>query len=359
MTWKGDVALNRDQAIRLSGELRRLRETTWPDLGLSQAQLASAFSAEERVASATVSSWESATNPKTPSEARLRAYARFFCTDRSIDGDEPHLIPEADLTAQELDRFRELDEKLHDLLNPNEGDLRSLHFDAGPVVVMCPTMPKELQGSLTNERDPNYTRLGRYGDADALIELFGFLRAENPALEVAHRLTSDVQTDDFSSHIILLGGIGWNTITLRFQRAIKQVPVIQVQVEDLQNGDLFVVQTPEGEKKFYPEFDDFGEGPELIADVGFVARLHNPFKPNRTLTICNGIFSRGVFGAVRCLTDPRVRDGNEQYIAERFPGGEFAILVRVPVVANETLSPDLTDDASRLYEWSPSQGTRR
>jgi hypothetical protein len=33
--------------------------------------------------------------------------------------------------------------------------------------------------------------------------------------------------------------------------------------------------------------------------------------------------------------------------------------MRVPVVANETLSPDLTDDASRLYEWSPSEDDRK
>lgn len=353
------VALNRDQAIRLSSELRKLRETTWPDIDLTQAQLAKVFSAEEKVASATVSSWESATNPKTPSPARLSLYARFFCSGRSIEGDEPHLIPESDLTPEELDRFRELDDRLTGLLEEDEGHLRSLHFDAGPVVVMCPTMPEELQGSLANEHHVNYTKLRQYGDLDALIELFGFLKAENPTLDVFHRLTSDVRRDDFSSHVILLGGIGWNKVTLRFQRVIKQVPVTQVSVDDLKDGDIFEVQSAGDKQSFYPDFDDFGEGQELTSDVGFVARLRNPFKVNGTLTICNGIFSRGVFGAVRCLTDASVRAGNERYIAERFPGGEFAILMRVPVVANETLSPDLTDDASRLYEWSPSQGDRK
>ena len=53
-----------------------------------------------------------------------------------------------------------------------------------------------------------------------------------------------------------------------------------------------------------------------------------------------------------------MRDANERYLAERFPGGRFALLVRVPVVTNETLSPDLQNPATRLYEWAaPKDGT--
>jgi hypothetical protein len=194
---------------------------------------------------------------------------------------------------------------------------------------------------------------------DALLELYGFLKAENPKLQVSHRLTNDVQPEDYSSHVILLGGIGWNPVTLRFQRAIKQVPVTQEPVKDLKDGDIFVLQTPEGEKirSFYPEFDDFGEGRELAFDVGFLARLRNPFRANRTLTICNGVFSRGVLGAVYCLTHNSVREGNEEYIAAHFPEGEFAILMRVPVGSRKAIPPDLNGSTSRLYEWSPSQVT--
>jgi hypothetical protein len=53
---------------------------------------------------------------------------------------------------------------------------------------------------------------------------------------------------------------------------------------------------------------------------------------------------------LRCLTDARARDAKESYLAERFPDGEFAILLRVPVVENQTLSPDLYDPNARLYE---------
>ena len=146
---------------------------------------------------------------------------------------------------------------------------------------------------------------------------------------------------------------GWNPATLFFQEATSQVPITQVAVDDLKDGDIFVVETPEGVKKLYPQFRDRSTGKELIGDVGCIIRLRNPFKTDCTLTICNGIFSRGVYGAVRCLTDAKVRDKNEEYLAKRFPGRQFAILVRVPVVTNENVSPDLQNPALRLFEWSP------
>jgi hypothetical protein len=349
------MALSPNQAVKLARALRELRESTWPDQELTQSQLAKALSAEGRVAAATLSSWESATNPKIPSVARISAYARFFCTERSLEG-EPHLISEDQLTEVELDRFRELESTLLALFHPENRKVPgSFQFDVGPVIVICPTAPPEVQGPLADEQDPNFTKMRQYGDLDALIELYAHLRAENPSLDVFHRTTTAVMADDFSSHVILLGGIGWNKVAARFQRATSQVPIEQTPVDDLEGGDIFKVQVPDGPQSFYPEYEDLGEGKELIADVGYLARLRNPFQHSRTLTICNGIHSRGVFGAVRCLTDARVRKANEKYLAERFPGGEFAILLRVPVVENQTLSPDLQDTSARLYEWSPNQ----
>jgi hypothetical protein len=93
----------------------------------------------------------------------------------------------------------------------------------------------------------------------------------------------------------------------------------------------------------------------MVGDVALLARLTNPFKSSRTLTICNGIHSRGVLGAVRCLTDVRVRDANEAYLAERFPEGRFAMLLRIPVLLGEAISPDLESPEARLFEWSPSR----
>jgi hypothetical protein len=349
------MALNPNQAVRLARVLRDLRESTWRDHVLTQAQLARAFSAEEPVAAATVSTWESTTKPKTPPANRLTAYARFFCTRRSLE-DEPHIIAEGQLTPVELERFRQLESQLLELLNPDNGKVQSIfQFDAGPVIVICPDAPLDMRGPLANERSVNFTKMQTYADLDALIEIYGHLRAENPTLDVFHRLASEVVSDDLSSHVILLGGITWNRVTRRFQSALSQIPIRQTAVEDLKGGDIFLVQESKGERPFYPEYQDLGDGKEVVADIGYLARLQNPFKVNRTLTICNGIHGRGVLGAVRCLTDVRVRQENEKYLADRFPAGDFAMLLRVPVLANETLSPDLQDPDARLYEWEANQ----
>ena len=101
------------------------------------------------------------------------------------------------------------------------------------MIVICPTAPPDVQGPLADEQDPNFTKMRQYGDLDALIELYGHLRAENPSLDVFHRTTTAVMADDFSSHVILLGGIGWNKVAARFQRATSQVPIEQTPVDDL------------------------------------------------------------------------------------------------------------------------------
>jgi hypothetical protein len=208
--------VNSGRTPRLAHALRALRESTWPERVLTHAQLAKALSCEGRIAAATLSSWESTTNPKTPSAAKISAYARFFCTARSVEG-EPHLISEDELTESELKRFRELESRLLELIHPQDRQARrTFQFAAGPVIVICPTAPSDVQCPLPTRQDPNFTKLRQYGDLDALIELYGHLRAENPTLDVFHRLTSDVVSDDFTSHVILLGGIGWNKVTRRF-----------------------------------------------------------------------------------------------------------------------------------------------
>jgi hypothetical protein len=354
------LALEPQRAVRLARALRDLREKEWPE-ELTQTQLAAGFSTEARVAAATLSQWESTTNPKIPTPTRLSAYARFFATRRSLEGG-PHLIPEDELTPEEQDRFRELEEHLHGLLHHDKAPRRNTFtFDDGPVTVICSQTPQEAQGPLADESDPNFTKLQRFGDLDALIEIYGHLCRSNPSLDIFFRLASEIVADDLTTHVFLLGGIAWNQATRRFQTAISELPIAQIEVPEIATGEIFRVA--DGDLSFFPEWDDPAERGEegkreLIEDVALLARLPNPFHSRRTLTICNGVHSRGVLGAVRCLTDIRVREANEAYLAERFPDGRFALLLRVPVVGNETLSPDLQKPDTRLYEWPP-QGRGR
>ena len=87
-------------------------------------------------------------------------------------------------------------------------------------------------------------------------------------------------------------------------------------------------------------------------DVGFLARVPNPLNSGRTLTICNGIYSKGVYGAVRSLTDTHLRDANENYISMHFGNSpSFAILMSVQVIKNKAMTPDFSSDGVVLYQW--------
>jgi hypothetical protein len=218
----------------------------------------------------------------------------------------------------------------------------------GPVTLICAQLPKAQTGSLANPADPNYTELLSYADLDALVELHGHIRAENPAMNVFFKLSSQILPDDLSGHLVLLGGIGWNEITQRLS-AMTSLPIRQVEDPAVEDGEIFVVDTGEEEQKFFPKRADDGT---LIEDVGLFARTPNPLNYNRSLSICNGVHSRGVLGAVRTLTDARLRDSNERYIVENFVDPRnFAMLMRVSVIAGQAITPDFQAPGSLLYRW--------
>jgi hypothetical protein len=324
---------------------------------LTQAALAKAFSTEEHLASATVSSWENSSSPKLPPRNRLTAYARFFATHRSVEENPPRLLPLDALTDDERGRYEALETELlamrEGVRKPSAKDeiavTRSWHFsDSGPVTLVCAQLPDGETGSLAHPSDPNYTELLSYADLDALVELHGHIRAENSAMDVFFKLSSRVAPDDLSGHVILIGGIGWNTVTQQVSE-MTSLPIKQVEDPGLQTGEIFVLDQDGRIKKFLPQWTADGT---LIEDVGLIVRTPNPLNSNRSLTICNGIHSRGVLGAVRTLTDARLRDSNERYIVENFTNpSNFAILMRVRVIAGRAMTPDFHARDCVLYRW--------
>jgi transcriptional regulator with XRE-family HTH domain len=195
--------------LQLAQRLRHLREGA----GITQAQLAAAFNAEDPVRPATVSTWESLKTSSTPPEARLEPYARFFASPRSLEG-EPHLLPIAELVGDQKGAYDELLADLRRLWEVVRGPRqdqaapstrRSWFFDdPGSVTIICPDAPAEARGPLFSTTDPNFTRAHLYADLDALIELHGHIRAENGSeYPVFHLLASEADADDLSGHVVL------------------------------------------------------------------------------------------------------------------------------------------------------------
>ncbi|MFG1627647.1 helix-turn-helix domain-containing protein [Kribbella sp. NPDC049227] len=344
------------EAVRLARRLRELRESQ----RLTQSDLARALSTDSRVAVATISSWESQSSPKLPPEERLRAYALLFSTTLT-DDTSPRVRREHELTADERERFQTLHRELLGLrdcvrhqVDPLIDAQYTLDFESGPVTVICPELPAEIRSPLAEQDNANHTRLYRYADLDALIELWGHLRASNPELPVQHRLPTEINADDLSGHLILLGGIAFNSLTGRLMRVLDELPIRQVAAPDLNDGEIF--RSRDG-AEYRPLWDASGDSQprELVEDVALLVRLRNPFNHSRTITICNGVYSRGVVGAVRTLTDAAVREQNEAYLAHRFPGGSYALLLRVPVVNGTAMTPDLEIPQNRLFEWCPEE----
>jgi hypothetical protein len=80
------------------------------------------------------------------------------------------------------------------------------------------------------------------------------------------------------------------------------------------------------------------------------------YNRERTLTFFTGMYSRGSYGAVRALTDPKIQERNAAYIASRFAGAQtYSIVSRVKIVANEVVVPDWTLDEIRLHEWPEAE----
>jgi hypothetical protein len=342
-------------ALQLAARLKQLRQQR---PRLTQEKLAKALSEEESLSPATVSSWESLKTPKVPPEYRIRAYARFFASTRTIQG-KPKLFSLSDLTEDEQKAYEKLETELLRLRNAAGGDsaeeeqtfTRSWLFrDGARVTFVCAQLPDSVIGPLGDPENPNYTKLQTYADVDSLMELFGHIRAENPAATVHFRTPPDVNADDLTGHLILLGGVVWNEVTNRVSE-LANLPVRQVKDPPLESGEIFVSNASGEERQFWPKWTDESEK-VLMEDVGLLARVPNPLNANRTLTICNGIHSRGVYGAVRSLTDAELRDGNERYIAENFGDAEsFGILMSVQVIKNQTMTPDFNSRDVVLYKW--------
>jgi hypothetical protein len=350
-------------AHELASRLRKLRLEHWgPEYKLTQGALGAALGGSDSLSVATVASWENRENPKLPQHKWVLAYAQFFATRRSIAEAPPGLIPIESFTPEEQASYDSLREELLHLHAAVRGEpeqvvtRRSWYFsDSGPVTLVCAQLPKKELGELASPENPNYTELLSFGDLDAMVELWGHIRMENPKMKVAYKSAPHVTADNLSGHVVIIGGIGWNDVTRRIL-GLARLPVTQKDDQESPFGEIFAAEINGQETKFLPTWSEYGSN-KLIEDVGLLVRMPNPLNSNRTLTMCNGIHSRGVFGAVRSLTDEGLRESNELYVARNFPEGkQFGILMRVQVIEGVAMTPDFNTAGTVLYQWPTASG---
>jgi transcriptional regulator with XRE-family HTH domain len=344
-------------ARRLAERLRALREREYRPL--TQGQLAKALGGADPLSNATISLWEKPSSDRLPPPQRLADYARLFCTSRSFDVGGPRLLRDDELIEEEREREAELYEELLALRDSAQGadsapvlvERTSIwHFaDRKAVSVVCSDAPNPP--AYANPDHLNYVRSARYADLDAVIDIFGQLRADNPA-SMIRLLSAEELVGDFAlNHLAIVGGAAVYDTAPHFAQDIP-LPV----VERIPNTDTHAFHCTVGEetRKFVSTRVDGA----LVEDVGLIARCLHP-NVQRTVTILSGITSRGVHGAALCFTDSHVRDDNEQYLRDSFRNADaFCILMRVAVQNNIALPPNLQRDNVGLYEWSDKTGAR-
>ncbi|WP_260188898.1 helix-turn-helix domain-containing protein [Actinophytocola gossypii] len=353
-------------AIELARRLRSLRERTWSGQRLTQGDLAKALDASVPL----ISSWESTKNPKVPPLARLEDYARFFAVERK-DKDAPYELPTR-LTDEEQTRADELLEELAALSNAARADIARSNaaqpdrsaaeppfggiwrFEANQdVTIVASELPADYLERMpyTDAQAPDYVDLYRYADLDALMELFAHIRAANPRNKVRFCTPAEMRTDDLTSHLVLLGGTDWNRVTKELLRRLD-LPVHQMSRNTEDEPAGFEVLDGGERRLITPVLRSIGGRDVLDADVGHFYRAPNPYNAKRTVTICNGQYQRGTYGAVRALTDSKFRDRNDEYLRTRFAGRTtFSVVSRVYVVNHKVITPDWTDPETRLHEW--------
>ena len=372
-----------DPRLLLARRLRALREEHWPGMKITQPQLATALGDGKPLSAALISSWEYPANPVTPPLYRLDAYAALFATPRSCGVDGLRRIRPEDMTSEEQAAQEELRQELLGLRNraltaahtagaPGEEgpgvsarpDLLRLPLSSGPwffpdggkITIVCAQWPSDKLSQIpySDENDPDYIELLTYSELDSLLMSYGYLRAANPASQVEYFRSGLLPSENYSSHLVSLGGTDWNVVTASLLRRLS-LPVRQVADWNEDGGQFFEVDDDAGTVQHRPVLEKTGDRNVLLEDVALFARTVNPFNRNRTATICSGMYGRGTYGAVRALTDPEFRERNTRYLRSRFGDSpSYCLVVRVTVDNNKTMTPDWTDDRTRLFEWSGS-----
>ena len=351
--------MRQDAAAELASRLRELRV----GLGATQEQLAHALGVSEPL----ISSWENARRPTTPPIRRLRECAEVFATYRVDAGGRLRRQPGPDPSAQHVEGVHVLERELIDL-RARVGRQRPAALDAAAaadvwsfadvseLTVVCGKLPDDLRSKMpyTDRDDPDYVRLYNFADVDSLVEVHGYIRAVNPHLLVRLKLAPTLTEEDYKGHLVLLGGVDFNSATRRVMAKVN-MPMVQGSFYGDNADPCFQVRTGGVLETFAATVDppDHPDGKgSLREDIGQFVRGPNPFNRARTFTICNGMYGRGVLGAVRALTDDEFRRRNTAFLRQTFPeGSTYCVLFGVEPFEETVHTPDWTAPGSVRHVW--------
>ena len=146
----------------------------------------------------------------------------------------------------------------------------------------------------------NYMLLESLGDKDSLVEVMTFL-SRNYRNANSCMYSADNYTKNMEGNFVVIGGPGddegdGNRICKIFMNKMN----LKIRYDDECENLLL------GKKKF----TSLKENNKTIKDYGYYARFPNPFNPNSTVILINGIHTFGVLGSAKVFSDHPSAQGN-------------------------------------------------
>ena len=161
------------------------------------------------------------------------------------------------------------------------------------VYIVCSQLDKS---EARQETEPcEFIYLSKYGDLDALFEVYTSLAKLFPKLDVRHCTSEEFKNfpgNPRASNLILIGGPDYNTIARAFMQytPFEFVP---------SKGDV-VLRNNTTKEDFKPRFGK-RQGVEEVTDYGFFLKIANPYNQSRMVFMISGIDTYGVYGAAKCF----------------------------------------------------------
>jgi transcriptional regulator with XRE-family HTH domain len=217
----------------LAERLKLLRQSGL-SRALTQREVAAALGRDKPLSLALISSWE--TGKALPPDERLRDLARLYAPGAAGDG--PALLDDARLGPAGRETRERLERELFALRDQAETstwhrpgarpeqaagpDGGMWHFpDGNEVCIIGSRLPDYVLSGVeyADYRHPNHIKMLHYADADALVEVFGHVRASNPGSKVTFKTWEEMVPDDWSKHVVVLGG-DWNMAAQWYRRRV-------------------------------------------------------------------------------------------------------------------------------------------
>ncbi|MGH2620971.1 MAG: hypothetical protein ACRDHG_10445 [Anaerolineales bacterium] len=208
-----------------------------------------------------------------------------------------------------------------------------------PIVILGPRSSSRTDFMDINSS--NYMFLDNLGDKDSIVELSILMARLFPACHVVRYVSDDVPRDAFEHNLVVVGGPGVpGSQGNRLVKTLQQ----RLGIDVTYSGDAKRLILPTKE-----EFSGVFEGRRCVLDYGFFAKARNPFNPSTHVFMFHGIYTMGVLGAARILSDhPSAQENVLAVIEEIGPEVDFWCVFPVHVLNGVPLVPVLDRNAVNL-----------